>query len=414
VKDAERAGDSWRRFVARQPILDRDDRLVAYELLFRTGFESSFRCDSADRASSSVIADALLVHGIADLAQGRKAFVNVSREVLLGDLATLLPREHVVIELLETVKPDADVIDACTRLKRSGYVLALDDFVYAPEYEPLLALADIVKVDFLATPRPARMDLARVLARRGIDLLAEKVESRDEHAWGVAAGYTYFQGYYFARPETVVGRDVPASKLLCLDLLRAVNAPDPDLEELAAEIQRDAALCYKLLRYVNSAMLGLRVAVHSVAHAIALLGLAEVRKWVSLLAMASLGADKPAALLASALERARCCELLAEPFGLDASRADLFLLGLFSHLDAMLDRPLAEAIAALPLDPAVRAALLEGAGPLRAPWACVLAIEAGDWGALARAAGTPERELAAAEAHRAALAWAMEAQAIAS
>lgn len=414
MSEPERNGKSWQRFVARQPIFDRNDRIVAYELLFRSGLETSFRCESVDRASSSVIADSLLVHGLDTITGGRRAFVNVTREVLLGDLATLLPREQVVIELLETVKPEPDVVDACLRLKRAGYTLALDDFVYGAQYEPLLELADIVKVDFLATLGDARVQLARTLSKRGIEMLAEKVESRADHQHGVDAGYVYFQGYYYARPEIVIGRDIQGSKLHTLQLLKAVNAPDPDLDALADEIQRDASLCYKLLRYVNSAMLGLRVSVHSIGHAIALLGLAEIRKWVSLLAMASLGADKPVALVASALERARFCELLAEPFGLESCKADLFLLGLFSRMDAILDRPLADVLTELPLDPDVRAALVESCGPLHPPYASVLAYEAGDWGALAHAAGDALREMAVADAYREAIAWAVEAQVLAS
>lgn len=414
MSDTERSAEPWQRFVARQPIFDRADRIVAYELLFRAGFETSFRCESVDRASSSVIADSLLVHGLDAIAGGRRAFLNVTREVLLRDYATLLPRERVVIELLETVKPEPDVVDACLRLKRAGYTLALDDFVYGVEYEPLLELADIVKVDFLETHGDARVQLAQTLSRRGIELLAEKVESRADHQHGSAAGYVYFQGYYYARPELVIGRDIPGSKLHCLQLLKAVNAPDPDLDALADEIQRDASLCYKLLRYVNSAMLGLRVSVHSIGHAIAMLGLSEVRKWVSLLAMASLGADKPAALVTSALERARFCELLAEPFGLEAGQPDLFLLGLFSRMDAILDRPLADVLTELPLDPDVRSALLDSHGPLHPPYASVVAYEAGDWGALAHAAGDATREMAVGDAYREALAWAVEAQALAS
>lgn len=414
VAESDPSIDQHQKFVARQPILDRDERTVAYELLFRTGLENSFPSGSLDRASSSVIADSLLIHGISELAGGLRAFVNVTREVLVEDYVTLLPREQVVVELLETVKPDAEVVAACERLKKAGYTLALDDFVYGAEFEPLLALADIVKVDFLQVRGDDRRKMAQRLAGRGIELLAEKVETRADFEEGLAAGYSLFQGYYFARPEIVVGRDIAPQKLGMLQILQVVNAPDPDVEAIEERIRHDAALCYKLLRYVNSAMLGLKQRVASIGHAISLIGMVELRKWVSLLAMASMASDKPAALVASALERARICELLAEPFALESRRADLFLLGLFSRLDAILDRPLGAILDEVPLDADVRAALVDGAGVLHAPYACVVAYEQGDWVALSNAAGDIEREMAVSEAYRDAIAWAIEAQAMAS
>jgi EAL and modified HD-GYP domain-containing signal transduction protein len=414
VADSGSSIEQLQKFVARQPILDRSERTVGYELLFRTGWENAFPPTSFDRASSSVIADSLLIHGLSELTNGLRAFINVTREVLVEDYVTLLPCEQVVIELLETVKPDDEVIAACRRLAKAGYRLALDDFVYAPEYEPLLALADVVKVDFLQVRGEERRRIAATCSAHDVELLAEKVETRADFEAGLAAGYQLFQGYFFARPEIVVGRDIAPQKLGMLQILQVVNAPEPDLAAIERHICRDAALCYKLLRYVNSAMLGLKQRIESIGHAISLIGTVELRKWVSLIAMASMASDKPVAVVASALERARFCELLAVPFGLESRRADLFLLGLFSRLDAILDRPLDAILREVSLDADVHAALVDGAGVLHAPYASVVAYERGEWAALAAAAGDVEREMAVSEAYRDAITWAVEAHAMVS
>lgn len=401
-----------RKFVARQPILDHRGGLFGYELLFRNGLAEICECKSLDQASSSVIADSLLLLGIETLTAGRFAFVNVTRDVLLEGHVTLLPPSITVIELLESVKPDAAVLDACKRLKQAGYRIALDDFVPEPALEPLLEHADLVKIDFLSTRPDDRRRIAEALSARGIELVAEKVETQSDRDEGLRAGFRYFQGYYFAHPEIVVARDVPGWTI-CVEILHATAKEHPDFDELARLVGRSPSLSYKLLRAANSALFGLCDTVRSIQHALALLGFREVRKWISLLTMASLGARKPCILVSSTLERARFCELLAPVFGMPERSAELFLLGLFSRMDAILDRPLEALLCEVSLEPDVRAALLQRAGPLAPPYEAVLAFERGSWRGLAEVAGDPDREVAIAEAWREALAWSAEALSLA-
>lgn len=397
-----------RTFVARQPILDRKGGVFAYELLFRDGLESFYRCESHDRAASSVIADSLLVIGVERLTAGRHAFVNVTREVLLQDHVTLLPPDLTVIELLESVKPDAEVMEACERLRELGYRIALDDYVPDPALDPLLEVVDLVKVDFLETRGDERHRVADRLRPYGVELVAEKVETAADRDDGVRAGFHYFQGYFFARPETVVARDVPGFAA-CVDLLRAVAKEPVDFDELAVLVGRNPALCYKLLRAANSALYGFCDTVRSIPHALALLGVREMRRWISLLTMATLGAHKPTIVVATTLERARFCELLAPTFGLAARSDELFLLGLFSMMDAVLDRPLEDVVSQVALGADIRAALLERSGPLAAPYEAALAYERANWEELTNLCDEPEREDAVAHAWQEALYWSGDA-----
>jgi len=399
------------KYVARQPILDAKQEVVAYELLFRSGLANVFDCESPDRASSSVIADAFLLIGLEELTGGKRAFLNFSRSLLVGDIAQLLPRELTVIELLETIEPDAEVIAACRRLKARGYTLALDDFTWSDAYRPLVELADVIKVDFLVTQGSERLTLARRLRRFGVTLLAEKVETLEDFEEGLAAGYEWFQGFFFSRPNIVVGNDVHAYKPHYLRILELVRSPDVNLREVERSVRRDVSLCYKLLRYVNSASFARQEHVESIRHALSLVGLDEVRKWVALLTVAGMAEGKPSELIRTALVRARFCELLARPFGLPDAETNLFLVGLFSVIDALLDRPLARVLREVPLANDVALALRDQSGPLAPPYRCVLAWEHGDWAALeALVAGLPGHGAGVPEAYRSALEWARESE----
>jgi EAL and modified HD-GYP domain-containing signal transduction protein len=399
------------KYVARQPILDAKQEVVAYELLFRSGLANVFECDSPDRASSSVIADAFLLFGLEELTGGKRAFLNFSRSLLVNDVAQLLPRELAVVELLETIEPDAEVIAACRRLKARGYTLALDDFTWSEAYGPLVELADVVKVDFLATRGAERRSLAQRLRRYGVTLLAEKVETREDFEEGLAAGYEWFQGFFFSRPNILIGRDVRAYKPHYLRILELVRSPDVNLREVERAARRDVSLCYKLLRYVNSASFARQKHVESIRHALSLVGLDEVRKWVALLTVAGMSEGKPSELIRTALVRARFCEELAGPFGLVEEETHLFLVGLFSLIDALIDRPLERVLQEIPLASHVVLALRDQTGPLAAPYRCVLAWERGDWAALDRlVADLPGRRSDIPKAYRCALEWARESE----
>jgi c-di-GMP-related signal transduction protein len=369
------------KFIARQPIFDLKREVVAYELLFRSDLDNYCKAIDATYASSAVISDSLSLFDIRQLTDGRRAFLNIGHDGLLSGITSLLPREIAVIELLETVEPDAKVVDACRRLKGDGFRLALDDFVDRPDMAPLVGLADYLKVDVLATPDdqlPPLLAGLRVRAPKA-RLLAEKVETLEMFTRCAELGCSLFQGYFFARPTILASRDIPGSKLNYLRLLEEIGAPPYDVNRVEHILKMDVAITYRLLRYVNSAAFGVRNRVTSLREALVLLGQVQVRKLAALWAMAGLGKDSPGELLALSIIRARFCEVLAPLAGLGASQSEMFLLGMFSAIDVMVGRPMAELVAQLPVSEDVRAGLADGTGPLRPVLDCVTAYERGDW-----------------------------------
>ena len=367
-------------FVARQPIFDRKLGVFAYELLFRSGPDSCFPANTdIDFASSRTVSDVVSLIGLDTMVRGKRAFLNVSRHVLVNDLAMALPRNRVVVELLETIEPDDEVLAACRRLKKAGYMLALDDFVERPHDAALVAMADFVKVDFRSSTPASREQLARKFARRGIRMLAEKVETRDEMTTAMPAGYTYFQGYFFCRPTIVASKDIPGFRLNYLRLLRELNQPDVNVHKLDDIIKQEMSIAFRVLRLVNSVAFGTRKRIESIREALVFLGLDIVRKWTSVWALAGLGHDKPAELVVNSVIRGLCCEALAEHTGLANRAPELFLLGMFSMLDAIMDRPMEEVLATISIPDDVRSGLVRGEGPLRAVLDLTIAFERGDW-----------------------------------
>ncbi|HVP45839.1 MAG TPA: HDOD domain-containing protein [Bryobacteraceae bacterium] len=376
-------------FVARQPIFDRHQKVYGYELLFRPHAGSSSAGTAGSLASLQVMTNSLLSIGVETLLSGARAFVNFPEQLLADERALSLPPSIAVIEILETVNATPAVIAACRFLRAKGYVLALDDFPQQADYEELAGLVDIIKVDFRATTPAEQEAIVNRYSPKGVHLLAEKVETQEEFRRARKLGYHYFQGYFFARPVVVSRREIPGFKLNYLRILREIHQPELEFRELESLIQRDVSLASKLLRYVNSAIFGWISPVQSIRQALALLGEQEIRNWASLAALPTLAVDKPGELMRMALLRARFCELLAPWEGLAHRKADLFLLGLFSLLDAMLDRPLAEILAEMRLRGAIAETLLGTAGPEQ-PMALIYNLvrdyESANWEAVSAAA----------------------------
>ncbi|HZZ44368.1 MAG TPA: HDOD domain-containing protein [Tepidisphaeraceae bacterium] len=367
-------------FVGRQPIFDRRKNVFGYELLYRTGDKSNaFAAGTdGDAATRAVLHGSLNVVGLAELTGSKKAFVNCTKTTFVNDEYVVLPPTGSVVELLETVMPDPEILTALKRAKDAGYVLALDDFAFGAEYRPFLPLADILKVDFLATTADQRRRLTEQFSNRGKTLLlAEKVESHEMFEEAVKLGYTYFQGYFFCKPQIISRRDIPAFKQNCLRFIQEVNSPAISFERLEEVVKRDPSLSTKLLRYLNSAAFGLTNRVSSIRQALALLGEKPLRKWASLIAISELGRDKPTELMTTALVRARFCELLASHADLRGRELDCFIMGLLSAVDAFTDQTLAESVADIPLPADVTAALLGGDNPIGQVYSIALAIERG-------------------------------------
>jgi c-di-GMP-related signal transduction protein len=368
------------RYVARQPIIDGQENVFGYELLFRDGLENAFSGGDLDVASRATL-DSSLVMGLDVLCDGRRAFVNCTRDVLVKGLVTLLPASLTVVEILETVPPDPDVVAACHSLKQAGYTIALDDYVPNDPRAALIEVADIIKVEMQLTTVDQSSALVRDLAPRNCQLLAEKVETREGFVRARDQGFTYFQGYFFRRPEMVATHYMPANQMNYLRMLKEVSHPELDIAALEQLIKAEASVCYRLLRYLNSAAFGFRTEIHSVRHALAMLGEREVRRWVRLVAAVGAGREKPGDLLLSSLVRARFGELLAPV--VRHGESDLFLLGLLSLIDAMLETPMESLLEKIPLDRDTKAVLLGQPSPLRPVYRLMLAYESGEWEAAA-------------------------------
>jgi c-di-GMP-related signal transduction protein len=364
------------QFVARQPILTADEKVFGYELLFRDGVEDFFCHSDADVASRSTLNTAMLL-GLDVLTDGRRAFVNCTRDILFKDYITLLPSEQAVVEVLETVPADDLVIAACHRLKESGYTIALDDFGINDPREALTDIADIIKVDLRET---CAADAAALVKRYGpwrCRMLAEKVETREEFVAAKKAGFLYFQGYFFRRPETLTAHEIPANQLNYLRMLTAVSQAELNVREIENLVKGEASLCYRLLRYLNSASFGFANEIHSVRHALSILGEREVRRWIRLVATLGAGQGKSSELVLSAMVRARFCELVSPkiPHG----DSDLFLMGMLSMMDVILEIPMSQVLDNVPIDQESKAVLLGGASRLRPFYQLMLAQESGEW-----------------------------------
>lgn len=393
-------------YVARQPIFTTDEKVFGYELLFRDGVEDYFREQDADAASRKAL-DTSQQMGLESLCEGRRAFVNCTRDVLLKDYITLLPSPLTVVEVLESVPADDLVKAALQRLKQAGYLIALDDFEFDDARAPLAEFADILKVDLRITTPEQQAKLVNRYGPWRCRMLAEKVETREEFTAAKAAGFIYFQGYFFQKPELMQSKEIPASRLNYLRLLQAVSQPELEVRELEELIKQEASVCYRLLRYLNSAAFGMRNEVHSIRHALTLLGEREVRRWIRLVVTLTAAENKSSELVANAMIRARFCEIMGAraPHG----ETDLFLMGLLSVIDAILEVPMTTVLENIPLDRETKLVLLGSASKLSPLYQLMLARESGDWHGTAvhaRELGLKESEVA--EAYWQAMQWARQ------
>jgi c-di-GMP-related signal transduction protein len=366
-------------FIARQPIFDSDKRVYGYELLFRSSLDNFFKHPDPDQATSKVIADSFFLMGMSTLTGGKRAFINITRDILIQDYLFLIPKELIVVEILETVEPDAQVVEACKKLKRAGYLLAFDDFIYQEVYSPLMEVIDFIKVDFLSMGESQQKSLVHQFSSSKVRFLAEKVETPEVFRGAMEMGYQYFQGYFFSKPAIISGKDIPGYKLHYLQILSEIHRPELDFKQLDLIIKQEMSLSFKLLRYINSAFFGLRCKVNSIKQVLLLIGEKEIRKWVSLITLAHMGGDKPEELIIQAIIRAKFCESLGSFSGLSLRAEDLFLMGMFSLIDAILDRSLSDILSEIPIANDVKEALMGEKNRLRNILEYVLLYEKGEW-----------------------------------
>lgn len=370
-------------FAARQPILDSDKKLFGYELLFRSSLDNVFPDMDEEKATSKMIQGLQFDLGLDRLSDGKLAFINFTEESLLKEYPLLLPNQKVVVEVLETVQPSKALYACLKKLKSKQYILALDDFVHSDAWEPFYKLFSIIKIDYLEASEQQILDTIAVKQRfPHIELLAEKVETHEVFKRAIAQGFTYFQGYFFSRPEVIESAALTPSQSMLTSLLSEVTKAEPNFNQITKIFELDVTLSFKLLRYTKSPLFQRRKAIENIKQAVLVLGKTELERFIALLFAASFGEGKPTELVRLSMHRAKFCESLAHQMGHPSEESSAFLVGMLSLLDAMLDADLTQVIESLPLSTSIKSALLGGSGWLADCITLCRAFEAVDWRSL--------------------------------
>ena len=369
-------------FIARQPIYDRDIKLIGYELLYRAGDTDVAEFSDGSLASSQVILNSFLNIGFDGLVGSSLAFINITKEFILDESLTPMFESQTILEVLEDIEPTAEVVAGVKRLKSSGYRIALDDFQYTPKHDELLKLADFVKLDVIELSTEEIIRELDYLKQYNLKIIAEKVETPEMYAFCNELAFDYFQGFHFCKPQLVRHKHIRSNKLVVLNLLKLLNNPDFRFGDIEKALAQDATLTYKLLRYVNSAAFAQRKEINSIKEALVLVGGDTIRKWTTMILMMQLTEGKPQELLVTALVRARMCELLEKEHGNKSGQ--MFTVGLLSLLDALMDQPLIDLIDDLILSTQVKLALLDYEGESGELLLNVILYEQGQWNKLVK------------------------------
>ena len=393
-------------YVSRQPIYTKRIEVYGYELLFRDSATNQANIVDGESATAQVILN-FIEFGVNEIVGDHPAFINLTRDFILEGHCEALPKDRIVLEVLEDVTAEPEIVKELRRLKHKGYMIALDDFVYEESLRPLVELADIIKVDVMATDRDALEPIVSNFNKFNVRLLAEKVETQDEFDFCSDLGFDYFQGYFFCKPKLIAGKQIPTNRLAATRLVAKLQDPDIKGDELEETIRQDVTLSYKLLRFVNSAHLSLPRKVESIGHAAMMIGVSRLRTWASLLMLASMD-DKPRELMVTGIVRAKMCEELAAANGLSMGE-QFFTVGLFSVLDAMLDSRMEDALDQLPLSDEIVQALITHEELLGRMLDFTIAYEQGDWERLAEVGSTLKLDPPAIrKAYMNAVKWTME------
>lgn len=366
-------------FVARQPIFDKEQQLLGYELLFRDGEQNRFPDIDPDEATSRLLSEHHLLFGLERITGDKLAFINFAEDSLLYQFPTVLDPEKTVIEILESVHFSSELLTACRELHEQGYQLALDDFTFHSQWQRLMPYISYLKVDIRQTPLDGlAAKLAELKGFHG-KLLAEKVETMAEFKQLQQLGFDYFQGYFFARPEMLKHKRLGHHQVHLLSLIAEAAEPELDFEKLVQVLERDLGLSYKLLRFINSAYYARPNPIQSLKHAMVFMGEVELKKFIALVALSNLSENQQPELLKLSIIRARFCDLVTKAAGQTELQSSAFLTGMLSLIDALLEQPLEQVLAQLPLVANIKQALLQQQGPLSQPLQLILDYEQANW-----------------------------------
>jgi c-di-GMP-related signal transduction protein len=366
-------------YAARQPILDSEKNLYAYELLFRDGVDNVFPNVDGDMATSRIVEGAQMNFGLDELTDNKPAFINFTLETMVKKYPSMMAPESLVVEILETVQPGKRLLAEVQRLKDQGYTLALDDYEHKPVWKHFFPYIDMIKIDLRAMDKEEIVTVVKDLKRYPkITLLAEKVETLEEFEWCKKLGFTYFQGFFFSKPEVVKTKNLSPAQMTLAELLYETSNEDVDLPKITQIFERDINLSYKLLRYANSASFRRVSEISTIKQAIVALGHTELKKFLSLLFSTQVNSDKPGELLKLSMIRARFCEQVAAvEKSQDIGMA--FLTGMMSLIDAILDESIEKVMTQLPLANEIKEALINHKGKLADFLKLAKAYERGEW-----------------------------------
>ncbi len=367
--------------VGRQPILDRNKNIYAYELLFRSLLKE--QVFNGDKATAEVITNSLEFIGLNNITYGKRAFINFTEDLIKEEIPSLLPSEYISIEVLENIEVDDCLMTSIKRLKNDGFQIVLDDFVFKTKFIPLIKIADLIKIDFTLTKGQARRIIVEEIKKHynsKILFLAEKIENYEEFQTAYNYGYDYFQGFFFNKPDTVSGKKLPSYEINYLKIIDELNINKPNFKKIEEIIKKDISMSYSLLRTINSAAYGYDV--KSIGQAISLLGIKKLKKWSTLYFLKGLSNSKPDILFQNTLIRAHMAEQLGEDFNIYDREFDLFTLGLFSTIDAYLDRPIEDILPKLSLNITIKNALINRSGILGDLLNLIIIFEQADWNKL--------------------------------
>jgi c-di-GMP-related signal transduction protein len=344
-------------YIARQPIFDRDMGIHGYELLYRQGSDNFFVQMDDNQATTELIYNSFFVFGLYDLTEGTKAFINFSKELIETDIPTMLPKQSIIVEILERNPATQATVEACKRIKAMGYSLALDDFIFDEYNQPLLELVDIVKIDYPSLSLDVQSKLIKKYGKQ-TKFLAEKLETREDFNIAMKLGYDYFQGYFFCKPSMFNSRDVASLNINLFNILKELNTLDPCFSHVAEIIEGDLGLSLKLLKLANSVYFAARSEITSILHALSFIGLNELYQWISIMMLKEQTNIENAAVVKLSLVRAKFMELLAKELHPKDNPNEYFFTGMFSFIDVLLNQSMEKVLKGLPLSDKVKQALL--------------------------------------------------------
>ncbi len=351
-------------FLARQPIFDNNLDVFAYELLFRTNQsnQSGVNADNGDIATSQVINHTFLEFGIERVLDGKLGFINLTRTFLTGAISLPFNHDHIVLEVLEDIVADEEIIQSVKKFSKQGFTIALDDFIFREDLKPLVAVADIIKIDLLALSEQELIEHVQILRQFNVKLLAEKVESEAQFQLCKDLGFDYYQGFFFCKPTIINDKPLPENKISSLRILTELQRPDIDFDEVEELIKHDITLSYKLLRCINSAAFSLPRRIDSLRQAVLFLGLNAIKSWATIIAFSSIDSPATKELLTIGLIRAKMAEIIAPAFACNPDTS--FMLGFFSIADAMFNKPMTELLKTIPVTEPIKRALETNEGEL--------------------------------------------------